>query len=416
MDIRRLPLWAGRVASVLTNDAVHAVIEDQGGMVLEFSAPNRLGGRLNAHGVPWYMGKGMSVYNDDNHDFWRDEQLLYHRAGGYFSFPNVGASSLVGDVLHPNDGASAHGYWMVERYGTDPESGGVWLLSGLRSKEAGNQWNIRKVDVMLPTHPVLYSGYVMTNTGTAPLQAEAAFQSLLSFPFLESGCFVSSAASHWYVSGDRERPLVRRRLLPGAIFENLKQAPGFEGETIDMSVFPGMTGTVDFISGLVPRDAALTWTAAVNPRQQMAYVAFAPGPARTPPGYVPADYTHFEFNYGGYQRNPHALYEGGTSLSGGIISGMGSYYLDGGLSHAVEQGLCDGVPTTFTIGPGESRTWVSGIAFTSYENPRMNAGFHGVEETGEGLVLKRTKSTIPIPADVSFHALSAVMERVCQSS
>ncbi|AEC02513.1 hypothetical protein [Parasphaerochaeta coccoides] len=412
MDIRRLSLWAGRTASVLSNDAVHAVIEDQGGMILEFSAPNRLGGRLNAHGVPWYHGHGMSVYNDDNHDFWRDEQLLYHRAGGYFSFPNVGMTSRVGDVLHPYDGASSRGYWMVERYGTDPEFGGVWLLSTLRNKEDGNQWRIRKVDVMLPFHPVLYSGYIMTNTGSSPLQAEASFQSLLGAPFLESDSYISSVASHWYVSEYQELPSIQRRLQPGAVFEKLKQAPGFGGDTVDMSVFSGMTGTADFISGLVPRDAPLSWTVAVNPRQQMAYVVFAPGPAYRGEGHVPADYTHFGFNYGGFQRTPYALYDGGTGLSGEIVCGMGVYHKDSGLAQAVVQGQCDGVPTFFTLEPGENRSWMSAIAFTAYENARMNAGLHSVEATQDSLILKRTKSVIPIPADTSFHALKTIMGRV----
>lgn len=413
MDIRRLPLWEGRTASVLTNSLVHAVIEDQAGMVLEFSADNRIGGRLNAHSIPWFRGRGMSVYNDDNHMFWQDEQLLYHRAGAYFSFPNVGAACTVGDVRHPCDGATAHNYWMVERYGTDPVYGGVWLLSSQQSREAGNSWVVRKVDVLLPNHPVLYTGYSITNTGTDALRAENAYQSLLGFPFLETGCIFNSAASHWYVSSRESRvPPVKKRLLGGALFGNLKQAPTPEGGTVDASIFPGLTGTEDFVSGIVPRDIPVTWASAINPRQQMAYLMFAPGPQRASDSLITADYTHFGFLYGGSHATPQALYDGGSSFSAQVLCGMGTYYQDEGLAQALQQENSDGIATTIGIEPGQTRTFMAGIALTAYDNPRMSGGFYSVEALEDSFVMKRTKSTIVIPANPSFAALSAIMERV----
>ena len=52
MDIRRVPLWEGRSAAVLTNDLIRVVIEDQGAMVLELSTERPSGGRVNAHAIP----------------------------------------------------------------------------------------------------------------------------------------------------------------------------------------------------------------------------------------------------------------------------------------------------------------------------------------------------------------------------
>jgi len=49
MDIRRLRLWESRNATVLTNDLIQVVLEDQGSMVLELSALLEKGGRINAH-------------------------------------------------------------------------------------------------------------------------------------------------------------------------------------------------------------------------------------------------------------------------------------------------------------------------------------------------------------------------------
>lgn len=44
MDIRRLRLWESRNATVLTNDLIRTVVEDQGGMVLELSSISPQGG------------------------------------------------------------------------------------------------------------------------------------------------------------------------------------------------------------------------------------------------------------------------------------------------------------------------------------------------------------------------------------
>lgn len=38
MDIQRLKVWESRNATVMTNDLIQVVIEDQGGVTLELSA------------------------------------------------------------------------------------------------------------------------------------------------------------------------------------------------------------------------------------------------------------------------------------------------------------------------------------------------------------------------------------------
>ena len=71
MDIRRLKLFNSRNAALLTNDLVQLVVEDQGGMVLEFSAKIANGGRINPHAIPSHRGTGSSVYSDENGEFWQ---------------------------------------------------------------------------------------------------------------------------------------------------------------------------------------------------------------------------------------------------------------------------------------------------------------------------------------------------------
>ena len=52
MDIRRIPLWASRNATIMSNDSIRAVIEDQGEIAIELSAANVQGGRVNAVSIP----------------------------------------------------------------------------------------------------------------------------------------------------------------------------------------------------------------------------------------------------------------------------------------------------------------------------------------------------------------------------
>ena len=52
---------------------------------------------------------------------------------------------------------------MVERYGTDPEFGGVWLMSMVRNRK--ERWMIRKIDMLLPDQPVHYTATFITNNG-----------------------------------------------------------------------------------------------------------------------------------------------------------------------------------------------------------------------------------------------------------
>ena len=90
MDIRRIKLWESRNATIMTNDLVQVVIEDQGGMALELSTTTASGGVINAHLLPYYRGTETSVYSDDNSSFWKDSPYFYQRSGSYFSFPHFG--------------------------------------------------------------------------------------------------------------------------------------------------------------------------------------------------------------------------------------------------------------------------------------------------------------------------------------
>ena len=61
MDIRRLPLWEGRNATIMNNGEINAVIEDQGEVMLELSNQVRSGARVNPLAIPYFRGFGSGV-------------------------------------------------------------------------------------------------------------------------------------------------------------------------------------------------------------------------------------------------------------------------------------------------------------------------------------------------------------------
>lgn len=407
MDIRRIPLWEARNAAMLTNDLIRVVIEDQGAMVLELSAPISSGGRVNAHALPWFRGTGTSVFSDENSDFWRDDPLLYQKAGSYFCFPNFGSPCQRGKVFHTMDGLSANGYWIVERYGTDASCGAAWMLSTLSSREEGNRWRIRKVDMLLPGHPVLYTSCTITNTGDEPLAANAAWRNTLGSPFLESGCLLNACAQRW-MCVDHSLNGVNGRIAADIVFDDLRKAPLKHGGTVDLTQIPGMTGTTDFIAGVVPGDSRMGWSSVINPRLQMLYFTFFPGPAALEDGDIPLHFNHFLMDYGGRQLTPWALYDGGTCQVFNLGCGSGTAYLEEGLDRSIFQGALMDRPTTVSLAPGETRTAWYASAFLPYENPRIGNNFYTAEQVVEGIIVKRTKSWAFIPADSSFYFLKTV--------
>ena len=74
MDIRRIPLWASRNATIMSNDSIRAVIEDQGEIAIELSAANVQGGRVNAVSIPYFRGIGSGVLSDENTDWYKSKQ------------------------------------------------------------------------------------------------------------------------------------------------------------------------------------------------------------------------------------------------------------------------------------------------------------------------------------------------------
>lgn len=403
MDIRRIKLWESRNATVMTNDLIQVVIEDQGGTTLELSAMTSAGGAVNAHLLPHYRGRQPSVYSDENSVFWQSNPYLYQRGGSHFSFPHFGSSIGIDDY----GSYTAASYWMVERYGTDAEFGGVWLLSSIRDRKKG--WKAKKIDMLLPLHPVHYSAIFITNTGDENLVANAVWNNEVGPPFLEAGCVINASADSWMTVPAHMFPTVEGRLAPGAFFNDLRKAPLKGGGTADIADVPFPIGKSDFIQGRIPAKAPLGYSSIINPRMQMIYLMFFEGPAAQEELSIPMNFNSFGFDFGGRAETPWALYNGGMSQQYSMTCANGTHNLYAGLNDT--QSLLE-ADTTFTIEPQQTRHLFYGTAFAPYENARIGGNFFSAEQQEQGIVLKRTKSTATIAADSSFHALRALSKRV----
>ena len=407
MDIRRLRVWESRNATVLTNDLIRIMVEDQGGMVLELSTLTPSGGRLNAHMIPHYRGTGTSVFSDENAEFWKSSPYLYQKAGSYFSFPNYGPAHESEQGSQEQNGFTASSYWMVERYGTDPEFGGVWLMSTVRNRKA--KWQVRKIDMLLPNQPVHYTVCFITNNSEDDLFANTTWNNEIGSPFLESGCVLNASAELW-TSTQLEN--TTSRLLPNTQFEDWKKAPLKEGGVTDLTEVPPPIGKTDFISGLIPRLSKLGWSSVINPRQQMVYFTFFPGPAALADDEIGLNFNNYLFDFGGRTETPWSFYSGGMSQQYSLNCGAGTNHLYSGLEEAQRDPKILGADSIVTIASGDTKALYYATAFAPYDNNRIGGNFYSVEQTSEGLLLKRTKSSALIPSDPTFSSLKALSRRL----
>lgn len=391
MDIRRLPLWESRNATLMSNDQIRVVLEDQGEVVLELSAKSIQGGLVNALSLPYFRGTGIGVESDPNADFWKGKQRTYQAGGIYFTFPDKNEDHIT----------TQNSYWVVRRYGTESQKGGVWRLSETKSREEGNRYHIKKVELILPGQPVLYTSCTITNTGTEPLEANLDFHSMYSSPFLESGCLLNSCNANFVAFTPNFREVAINRLQAGQNFNDLKHAPSLKGGYIDLSYISGATGSYDYIMGSINQDVSTAWTSIINPRQQLLAFNFFPGP-RHNLGHDVIGFSNidFSFNLAGRMDMPWALYEGGTPQVFSLTTG------EGVMDHKEQLKGANKI----ILQPNEAKTIYMGHAFTSFDNPRIGLGFSSVDFGDSGVVLRRTKSYAHFAAEHSFESLRKLTE------
>lgn len=375
MDIRRLPLWEGRNATIMNNGEINAVIEDQGEVMLELSNQVRSGARVNPLAIPYFRGFGSGVLSDPNGSWYSMKETLYQAGGSYFTFPYPSEERIT----------SNNTYWMVRRYGTEALHGGVWRLSSMKSREEGNRYELEKLDYLAPDTPFVYTLVNIRNNGDDVLDASPAMNSMLSFPFLESGDFINTNARHFTCYSRGVRELAENRFKPGVVFEDLKKAPLLSGGCADASVTPSPTGSYDYILGKIPSNERLGWITVTNPRSMSVYMSFTTSFGDV--GVYDLENVSITENYLGRIDAPWALFDGGTSQVYSLTVGFNSG--PKGTRHMHLEGH-------------QEAEILYANGYFNYENPRISLGFYSCDIADDAFTFKRTKSTMRVNADTSF--------------
>lgn len=382
MDIRRLVLWEGRYATYMSNDIFAATIEDQGDVLLELTSRALSGARINALALPYFRSTGESVESDPNGGWWQNLQSLYQAGGGYFSFQT-------------DRGLSTDPYWILRRYGTEDEFGGVWRYSELKIRGDGG-YKLGKIDMILPGQPVLYTAVRIENKGESELRASAAWHSMLGYPAIETGTMIQTSARCFTAYGMTQRESGVGRFRPGIIFDDLRHAPLARGGNADAGYIPAPTGTYDYIIGKIPEREEKAWIAVNNPRSQLIFFMLTPNRAEKDEDFLFPNADLAE-NFLGRMDAPWALYDGGVPEVMALTCGF----------NAGPKGT-----RNMVIPPGSSRMIYLANGFVSYDNPRIALGYSSTEFTDEGVVFKRTKSWAFLAIDHSFRAIRRQAEKV----
>jgi hypothetical protein len=412
MDVKRIHLWTNRSASLISNDLLRVIIEDQGASVIELSSLNSLGGRINAHPLHYFRGHKELFEEENNQEFWQNRPLLYYLGGSFFCFPNFGPPHQVGNISHQEHGWSATSRWVCLKYRTDAELGANWLLYKLVNDEESYPFVAYQIVMMLPGHPVLYSSTTIKNLGSKDLVANGGWHNNLGCPFLETESVVDLSAKEFVVNPfDRQFDLIGR-LEAGAEFDDLSKAPLKEGGTCDLRVIPGLIGATDFVSGKIASDAKLGWASVINPRLKMVYFSFFNGPDAASEDDIILNFNNLSMHYGGRPFTPWAMYDGGTdqALVLGLHNSTG--FFNNGLAHSLKNPTILDAPTTFVVPVGQQRTLRYASAFANYENVKMGSGVNSVEQVVEGVVLKRGKAWTLIECDSTFHFLKEIEKKL----
>jgi hypothetical protein len=409
--VSRITEYGDRNSTLLEHDSIRVVINDQGGMIPELSSV-RGKARINAHWIPWFRAASGKAFNEAEHGgFWKGN-LLYHLAGNFPCAPNFGGGHTVDGIDMPPHGWTANLPWQFVKSGLDEESGAAWALSTMESPDPALPLSFRKLDAVLPGHPVHYTSLTIRNRGERDAEICTAQHNTLGAPLLQSGCRISGAAEAWITPPPGGEFDATTRLALGAEFKTLDQAPLARGGIVDISLVPGPIGYTDMAVGAIPSSARLGWSALVNPSLKLAYICFFTGPAAGGPEDLIFSFNDLWMQYGGRPFTPWAAYEGGTDLSYclGTENSVAAYAY--GLEYSRQVKTVLGAPTTVTIPAGKAKTLRYGSLFAPYDEAGLDQGIGKIEGEASGLVCIGAGKSQRFTADPSFTRLKGLEGRL----
>ncbi|MDR0601145.1 MAG: hypothetical protein LBG42_02065 [Treponema sp.] len=396
----------GREATLLENETIRVMIDDQGGMIPELSAV-RGKSRVNAHWLPWFRSNSGRPFGAEEERFWK-AGLLYHLAGNFPCAPTFGPGVNPGGVELPVHGWTANRPWRFVTAGTDGESGAAFAVSVMESPDAAMPLSFKKTDAVIPGESVHYAGLEITNRGNGDIEICCGWHNTLGAPFLQPGCRISGAATRWSTPPKGGEFDETTRLAMGAEFSSLAEAPLSGGGTIDISLVPGPTGYTDFASGAIPASSALGWSAVVNPNLGLAYICFFPGKAAAAEDDIVLRFNDLWMQYGGRNFTPWAPFEGGTDFTYCLGTENAAAAFAYGLDYSRRVKELLGAPAVVTIPAGKSRTLRYGTLFAPYGERTLDGGIASVEGGGGSLACGGKTGTVRFGADGEFRVLKKI--------
>ena len=411
LDVRRVKDMGGRDATLLTNGLIRVMINDKGGMVPELSA-RRCNGWLNAHWQPRFRTNSGVPYDEKTHGSFWPVELLYELAGNFPCLPNFGPPQDAYGVTHQAHGLTANGRWSVESSGTF-ENRVSYVAASLSADGDYPSLPISyaKTDMVLTGHPVHYTSLRARNTSDTPYSLNAAWHNTVAPPFLAAGCLIDACAGRFSTATAGGEFDTTTRLALGAEFEDLRSAPGKDGGTVDIRIVPGMIGYTDFVTGAVPKDADLGWSAVTNPVLNTVYLTFFKGPASATPHDITLNYNDYWMQYGGRDFPPWAYYEGGTDFTFclGTENATGAYA--NGLAYSLDHREVLGRPTLIELAPGEEKTLLYGTALLQYDDGVLDEGVQSVHASAAGLSLTGySGKSVDFAACADFEDISEIAD------
>ncbi len=427
MDIRRVKIKDDENATVLSNDLIRAVIQDYNGRLIELSAMNIHGGWVNSnklHRFPFSKDTvnqnvkhinsdplleklyGYQVkldeedFNENNNDSEIEKEIILNNIHNYDDLLNKS------ETLNRDENTeyiqsmfeADRVKWVVEKYGSDEATGGVWVLS--KNIDFRNKiWATKRLDVVLPNQPVIYSALYIKNINEKPIKLNVGFDNTIGSPFLESNCLINSSAKQWMKFNNLNQDMINERLADTDKSFTLDKAPLKNGGNCDIKNVNGIIGTTDVLySKNDDEKSSHLWFSVINPRYQLLSLSFAPKKEIMDDMDIDLDYLTMVLDYGGRNQPPWALYQGGPSNEFSVHFGASTSY------YGKEGGI--------EIKPNEIKRVLYARSLTTYDNSRMNNNFSSFESFNHNIVLKRTKSSIVIPSDPKFEIIKKIGEKI----
>jgi hypothetical protein len=309
----------------------------------------------------------------------------------------------------PAHGWTANQKWRFVNNGIDEASGTAWALSTMESPDKTMPLAFKKIDAVIPGHPVHYVSITVKNNGPEDIPICAGFHNTLGSPLLQPGCKISGAAASWTTPPLGGEFDTTTRLVLGTEFASLDNAPLAKGGKVDISLVPGPIGYTDFAVGVIPNSSSLGWSALVNPAVKMAYVCFFTGPNAAADDDIILYFNELWMQYGGRPFTPWAPYDGGSDLTYclGTENAVAAYAY--GLEYSRRVGKVLGAPTTVTIPARGEKTLRYGSLFSAYEGSALGEGIKtAVPEESRIILTGSAGESLQFNADPEFKVLRSI--------